>query len=251
MMGRTSRLERFWRLQKVLAPTLRPAQYAYFRTLAPFLDKKTVWLDLGCGRAIVPDWFHPPEFVRYREAVGRAKMLVGIDYDDKSLRDSALARKVRGDIGALPFATESFDLVSANMVVEHLQHPEPSLREIARILKLSGILVFHTPNLRSPFIALQALAPDWLKRALIQRIESREDEDVFKAYYRLNTSSSIEKCAKAAGFRVVEIRTVCTTPITWAMGPLVVFELLIIRLLGREAFGALRPNLIAVLERAR
>jgi hypothetical protein len=115
---------------------------------------------------------------------------------------------------------------------------------------LSGILVFHTPNLRSPFIALQALAPDWLKRALIRRIESRKDEDVFKAYYRLNTSSGIERCAKAAGFRVVEIRTVCTTPITWAMGPLVVFELLIIRLLGREAFGALRPNLIAVLERA-
>jgi SAM-dependent methyltransferase len=229
---------------------LQAPQYVYFATLARFLDRTPVWLDVGCGRAIVPEWFHPTDLVRYQRAVDRAKMLVGIDDDEKSLRDSGLVRKVRGNIETLPFATGTFDLVSANMVVEHLQHPEPSLLEIARILKPSGILVFHTVNLRSPFITLQALAADWLKRALIRLVESRKDEDVFKAYYRLNTSSTIEKCAEAAGFRVVEIKTVCSPPMTWGLGPLAAFELLIIRLLGWEALGALRPNLIAVLERA-
>lgn len=245
----TSRLKRYWRLQRLLAPTLRPAQYAYFGTLAPFLNGKPVWLDLGCGRAVVPEWLHPPDFARYQEAVDQAKMLVGLDYDEQSLRDSRLVRKVRGDVGTLPFAAGAFDLVSANMMVEHLQRPEASLREIARILKSSGIFVFHTPNLRSPFIAMQALAPDWFKRALIRLLEFRKDEDVFRTYYRLNTPASIGKYAAATGFRVVEIKTVCTTPITWALGPLAVFELVMIRLLGRAAFAAFRPNLIVVLER--
>ena len=246
----SSRLKWYWRLQRLFAPKLQAPQYVYFAALARFLDRAPVWLDLGCGRAIVPDWFAPAEFVRYQKAVDRAKMLVGFDYDEESLRDSALVRKVRGDVGALPFATGTFDLVSANMVVEHLQRPESSLREIARILKSSGILVFHTVNLRSPFIAMQALAPDWLKRPLIRLIDLREEEDVFKTYYRLNTSSSIAKCAESAGFRVVEIKTVCSPPITWVLGPLVVVEFLIIRLLGWEALGILRPNLIVVLERA-
>ena len=246
----SSRLKWYWRLQKLFAPNLQSPQYAYFATLARFLDRTPVWLDIGCGRAIVPEWFPPAESVLYQKAVDRAKMLVGFDADEKSLRDSALVRKVRGDVGTLPFATGTFDLVSANMVVEHLQRPESSLREIARILKPSGILVFHTVNLRSPFIAMQALAPDWLKRPLIRLLDTRKEEDVFKAYYRLNTSSSIAKCAGAAGFRVVEIKTVCSPPMTCALGPLVVFELLIIRLLGWGALGALRPNLIAVLKRA-
>jgi hypothetical protein len=84
---------------------------------------------------------------------------------------------------------------------------------------------------------MQAVAPDWLKRPLIRLLDLREEEDVFKAYYRLNNSSSIEKCAEAAGFRVVEIKTVCSPPITSVLGPLAAIELLIIRLLGWEALG--------------
>lgn len=244
------RMRQLWRLQKLLTPELRHAQYAFVGTLTPLLGQKPVWLDLGCGRAVVPEWLHPPDFARVQRAIDQATMSVGVDCDEQSLRDNKLVRKVRAGIERLPFAARSFDLVSANMVVEHLDFPENSLREIRRILKPGGHFVFHTPNLCSPFILASALAPEWLKRRVIRLVESRQDEDVFKTHYRLNTASVIRRCAKESGFSVVEIKSVCTTPISWVLGPFVIFELLMIRILSRRGFGTLRPNLIAVLERA-
>jgi len=48
-----------------------------------------------------------------------------------------------GDCCSLPFADSSFDLLTANMVVEHVAHPRALLSEVRRILKPNGIFLFH------------------------------------------------------------------------------------------------------------
>jgi ubiquinone/menaquinone biosynthesis C-methylase UbiE len=134
------------------------------------------------------------------------------------------------------------------MVLEHLDAPELMLREIRRVLRPGGVVVCHTPNLLSPPLAVAALLPDWLKKRLARLLDTRREEDVFPTRYRLNTLSRIGKAAVPIGFTVKEIRTVCTAPFTQMLGPLVIPELLFLRLLQFEALAWLRPDIIAVLE---
>lgn len=238
-----------WRLQRLIAPGPGSSQYAFLEALQKPLAAGPAWLDIGCGRALVPTWLPPRDFARYQGAASFPRFVVGLDSDKASLDGNGLARRVRGDIRRLPFASGSFELVTANMVVEHLSDPRACLREIRRVLKPSGLFVFHTPNLRSPLVRLSSLAPEWLKRILARVLEARSEEDVFPAVYRLNTSSSIRQLAESCGFRVREINMVMTVPATQAFGPLVVFELFVMRLLHRDRLAGLRPDIVAVLEK--
>lgn len=55
-----------------------------------------------------------------------------------------------GDEVALPFADDSFDAILSLGVLEHVQYPERSLDELARILRPGGTLyVYKLPNTRS------------------------------------------------------------------------------------------------------
>ncbi|MBC7714915.1 MAG: class I SAM-dependent methyltransferase, partial [Rhizobacter sp.] len=45
----------------------------------------------------------------------------------------------------LPFADNSFDVITCMDVIEHLENPEFVLREINRILKPGGRFLFHVP----------------------------------------------------------------------------------------------------------
>ena len=49
----------------------------------------------------------------------------------------------------LPLAAESFDVVHANQVIEHLSETDRFIKEIYRILKPGGYAVISTPNLAS------------------------------------------------------------------------------------------------------
>jgi ubiquinone/menaquinone biosynthesis C-methylase UbiE len=51
----------------------------------------------------------------------------------------------------LPFEAESFDTVTMIEVLEHLDHPQTALLEIARVLRPGGELVLTTPNRLWPF----------------------------------------------------------------------------------------------------
>lgn len=237
-----------WRIQKVVAPALRSSQSRFYEAVLSFLNGRPVWLDVGGGRDLVPRWLPPKELARIMAAAARAKAIIAIDYDAESLRDNNLERRVRGDVAVLPFASASFDLITANMVVEHLSEPEAALREIARVLKPSGAFVFHTSNVVSPIVALSALIPSGLKKWLIYFFEGRKEQDVFPTFYTLNTVGRIRRHAANCGLTVRSVATVWTSPATQRFGPLVVFELLFIRLCG-NALPFLRPNIVAVLQR--
>ena len=52
---------------------------------------------------------------------------------------------VAGEITALPFGDEEFDLVAAFDVVEHVEDDRQVFRELSRVLKDGGVIVFSVP----------------------------------------------------------------------------------------------------------
>lgn len=133
----------YWRLVGGLAPGLLNSQHEYARALVSEVEGASRWLDLGCGHD-----FLPPFVNQDRLQAARARCVsVGIDADGSALaKHRGLRHRVRGNIERLPFQAGTFDLATANMVVEHVARPERLFAEIARVLKPGGRLLLHTPN---------------------------------------------------------------------------------------------------------
>lgn len=234
-------------LQRWLAPELRYSQDYYEDVLRRYVAEAHSWLDLGCGHQILPPWRIEAE----KQLVAKVPFLVGIDFDLPSLLKSETIRnRVRGDIGALPFRAACFDLVTANMVIEHLAHPPRQFAEIARLLRPGGKFLFHTPNLHGYPAMISQFLPDRLKKWLALVLERRNEEDVFRTFYGANTRRSIEAAADAAGLRVEILQFNCSVPVFSRVPPIAFFELIYIRALLRiKMMVQYRPTIICVLSK--
>lgn len=245
-MNRERLYHTYGKLERFIAPSLRYAQNLYEETLTTLVGSKTKWLDIGCGHRILPYWRESEEQL----LVAKAEYVVGLDYFWSGLsKHRSIRLRVCGDISALPFDGNRFDLVSANMVVEHLSAPSIQFAEIRRILKPGGLFLFHTPNLHGYTTLAARLLPEFLKAPLIKVLDGRPSEDVFKTHYRANTEQEIRQLAESVGLEVVQIRVVASTAKFAVVAPLAFVELLWIRLLLSRRFRKWRTNLIVTLRK--
>ncbi len=233
-------------MRKIIAPSLRYSQYLYEDVLSQYVNRDVTWLDLGCGHQILPAWREHEE----KRLVTNCRMLVGVDYDLPSLKNHRNIRlKARADISLLPFENESFDLITANMLVEHLSDPESQFREISRVLKPGGVFIFHTPNSAGYFTAMAKRVPESLKGRLIYLLDGRKQEDVFLTHYKANSREVIQTLAANCGFEVVKIRLVVTEALFAVVPPLALVELLWIRLLLTKRLKEFRTGIISILKK--
>jgi len=96
-------------------------------------------LDLGCGDG---------SFSREIGKVVGATRIVGIDVEAPRNKYIEFLRFDLNNKG-IPLADNSFDLITAIEVIEHLIYPDNMLRETWRLLKPGGYFVISTPNLAS------------------------------------------------------------------------------------------------------
>lgn len=94
-------------------------------------------LDVGCGSG---------RFLRQMGLVGW--QVAGIEFDAEA---AAKARTVapivfEGDPADARFAPESFDVITAFHVIEHLPRPLPALRNMVRWLAPGGLIIVEVPN---------------------------------------------------------------------------------------------------------
>jgi SAM-dependent methyltransferase len=246
MSARTRLLNIYWTLRRAIAPTLRYSQYSYEEALKRYVTPSVEWVEIGCGHAILPNWRSNEE----RQLVKTCKIIFGIDHDLPSLKAHRnITKKLRGDVTKLPFKSEAFDLVTANMVVEHLDDPAEQFREIGRILKPKGVFLFHTPNAYGHGVILSKFVPEWLKGKLIYLLEGRDEQDIFPTHYKANTEAQVKMLAHANGFEVVQLDLIATDAIFAMIPPLAALELLWIRLLMTQPFRSLRTNMIVALRK--
>ena len=239
-----------WWLISRLTPWVCSSQEQYFSYLEKLVQPGMRLLDVGCGKEFLMDWLRPDLASRWTASICDRAKIFGIDPYFSSLRANSSHFNACAFADHLPFAASSFDMVTANMVIEHVEHPDAVLQEVFRVLKRGGLFVFHTPNVKSPVMALSNVLPYSVKRALIPFLEGgREEEEVFLTHYRMNTSEVAAATAVRNGFRVEAVHYAFTVPFTQMMGPLVIFELLTIRMLSGKRFTHLRPDLICVLRK--
>jgi SAM-dependent methyltransferase len=230
----------YWWLEHRIAPRAESSQNVYARIVKANLTTSTRWLELGCGHQLWGDWIPISEEVR------RVAFLVGIDPDVRSLAANDVIRHRVAGL-ELPFRDGSFDLITANMVFEHLEDPMAVLRDIGRVLAPGGLCIFHTPNVRYWQVAVARRLPQFLKDAFVSYSEGRPSKDVYPTFYRINTEASVKELAERAGFRVCRTTMLNTssTSSIFLLGPFVVLELLWIRLTRRPQLRGLRTNIIA------
>ncbi|MFC5345675.1 class I SAM-dependent methyltransferase [Brevundimonas staleyi] len=90
---------------------------------------KARYLEVGCGD------------MRYAKHLDReAWDCVFTDYESRSPGVTLLA-----DAHALPFGSETFDVVVMTEVLEHLHSPELAIKEVTRVLGDSGVLILTVP----------------------------------------------------------------------------------------------------------
>jgi ubiquinone/menaquinone biosynthesis C-methylase UbiE len=238
----------YYAMLKVLCPGLRNSHFTYRDMLNTLVLPETTWLDLGCGHQFFPDWM--TDIGQAQAAlVGRCASVIGVDPYDLRPHTAGIT-KIAADAERLPFEDSSFSLVTANMVVEHVEDPERLLREVHRVLKPGGVFLFHTPNARYFEVAIARHIPASVMKAIASVLDGRAQEDIFETHYRLNTAGDIRTVATGCGLQAQQIRHVECTAQGVMLGPLVAIELLIIRMLRMKRFENYRSDLVVVLEKA-
>lgn len=165
-------------------------------------ENQTRWLDVGCGWHFDWRW----EEKRERELLARASV-VGLDPDWQAVaRHRSILIRVAGMVERLPFVDGVFDLVTANVVVEHLTHPALAFAEIFRVLRPGGVFVFRTPSARSHFVRIAKLLPQGIKTWFAAGIlDGRSVEDVYPAHYLANTAADVGALCGMIGFRSTHV----------------------------------------------
>jgi len=126
-------------------------------------------LDCGCGTG-----FNYPSF---RDA----KRVVSLDISDYALKickKQCIPNLVKGDAQKMPFKNNTFDVVAAIELIEHLDDDRAALREFFRVLRPGGIVVLTTP------------AFGWLW----------SDDDVLAHHKRRYVRKDLIRKVRAAGF---------------------------------------------------
>ena len=134
--------------------------------------------------------------IGFREA---ARTTVGIDLDDWICHNTDLDLALMGSLCHLPMPEQSFDLVAAKWVLEHMDSPSLFFHEVARVLRPGGRLVLLTTNRNHYFALAVRVTPLQIQRWFIQRVHGRNAHGVFPTFYRANTPRHLRALASEAG----------------------------------------------------
>lgn len=172
---------------------------AFQRTVRLEAKAGAVVLDLGCGDNSAL------EFLRGK----KRRVVWGADFQRHPHLVSPESFRLLGPGGAIPFADETFDVIMALWVLEHVERPEVFLREVRRVLRPGGVLLAHSIS-GSHYVTwikrVLQLVPHGWTQAMVERLYGRAGHDTFPTCYRLNTRNQVLVEARRAGLRMVEMQ---------------------------------------------
>jgi len=194
-------------------------------------------LDYGAGRGNV----------QQMNFKGKATFIAGVDPDEAVFSNPYVdeAKILPLPSGRIPYADESFDLVYCTNVMEHVETPEATFREVARVLKPGGVFIAKTPNKNHYMPVIARITPVSFHK-FYNGLRGRETHDTFKTQYKCNSPNQVQHYQKQTGFDLNEINLWEGRPeylrIFW---PLYIFGLLYERIVNAsEALAPLRSVMV-------
>ena len=161
------------------------------------IDPSMRLLDLGAGAGIV-------SAMNFK---GLAAHVCGVDLDPRVVDNPFLDEGRVSDAGEIPYPDASFDVVISDNVMEHLDYPEEAFREIFRVLRPSGKLLFKTPN-RTHYMPFIARITPHRFHQWVNRRRGRHEVDTFPTRYRCNSSAQIRCHAANVGLTLEQIELI-------------------------------------------
>ncbi|HEY2458992.1 MAG TPA: class I SAM-dependent methyltransferase [Candidatus Acidoferrum sp.] len=176
--------------------------------------------------------------------------ITGLDLLETVGQNPSVDFRVCGNVNQLPFSANSFDVIYARWLVEHLENPEVALREFHRVLKPGGRLALFTTNLLHYYGGAAKFTPNWFHLWFNRRVRGFKEDDIFPTYYRANTRWRLQKLLSSAGFRRADTEVTLAegAPTVLAFNSLLhrvgmAYEYLVKRF---DVLSAFRMNLIAM-----
>jgi SAM-dependent methyltransferase len=173
----------------------------FYSRVRALLTPESRVLDFGAGRGRAAE--DPVAYRRGLRALrGSVAEVVGVDIDEAVMSNPMVDRAVVvNNSRELPFETESFDLIVADWVFEHLDDPVEVGRELWRILKPGGWICARTPNRWGTTSIGARIVPNRFHVAALRRVQPmRKSFDVFPTRYRLNTPKQLRRAFPPAQF---------------------------------------------------
>lgn len=192
-------------------PSWRPATELYASLVRSYLQPGVRVLDLGCGRGGLVEQLDVP-----------LAQIVGIDPDWQSLAEHRLALpRLQGESDWLPFAPQSFDVIFASWVLEHVERPQLTLSSIHRVLRPGGVFIFITPNGQHPLAHINRMFGrlGQLQGVLVETLYKRTADDTFTTHYRANSAQQLDRLCLQTGLTRHVLHTV-PDPTYLAFNPL-------------------------------
>ena len=233
-------------LDRYYPPAAFDGTKRFYDLVRRHVSRDMVVLNMGCG----PASGNPVKILK-----GEVAKVVGADIDPAAASNGDVDEVAIYDGRRLPFEDGSFDAAYADFVMEHLERPEESLREIRRVVRPGGTFLFRTPN-RNHYVALASrLVPDRWKESVANRTRGfggRENR-TYPVYYRFNSRGDVDTIARRAGFGKDDIAVdfVECEPSYLAFSlPTFLLGLAYERLVNAsDSLGFLRANIFGVLTR--
>lgn len=150
------------------------------RLLTPHFGKTKKLVEIGCSSGMF--------LCRVKNKVGT---IVGIDYDASA---AAYAAKKCGcpvyttNLNETPLEKESFDIIAAFQVLEHVKSPMEFIKDIGVYLKPGGVIAIEIPNLAAALLSVYNLP--FYKKFFFHR-----------SHLWYHTEKSLEKLMTGCGYR--------------------------------------------------
>lgn len=156
-------------------------------------------LDVGCGPATITIDF--ARILSEGSVVGIELIAEPLEIARKNA-DEAGARNVEfaiGDVYGLEYADDSFDVVHAHQVLQHLSDPVAAIKEMARVCKPAGYVAFRDADYAAmSWYPQAALLDEW--QALYQAVTRSNHAEP-------NAGRHLKKWAQEAGLIDVTVTT--------------------------------------------